>query len=222
MKFSFYQTKHMAVDFKTEDLTGTLQNILIFLARNGNDVLTVEPTIINSKGTLVVKKFSDFKKPNYKGLKITYNAKNSDSTRELYYFSGDISNLGFKQDTAFYQYLSSLDFDATFLKSASFLMHKDYFSNIRTLILNKSEYILQDDSGVPFRFFKPSKWSTKSFIDPEADKRIDYELGGNSSMPQDSVIVRSDGKKWWEIFVGFTASCVIYLFLDFKKYRLLL
>ena len=162
LKFSFYQTKAMAKDFKNQEIDGTLPNILIFLARNGNTIADVAPVNINNKGVAEVKKFSDSKNPKYKGLKITYFAKDSEVLRELLYFSADISNLGFRQDTAFFKYLSSLDFDATFLKSASFLMHKDYFSDIRTLILNKSEYVLQDDSGVPFRFFK-SGWNTKVF-----------------------------------------------------------
>ena len=163
LKFSFYRTNSMAKDFKSEDINGTLPNILIFLARNGNDVIDVEPTTIDAKGNLKIKKFSDFKKSKNKGVKITYCSNKSDTLRELYYFSGDISNLGFKNDSSFYVYLNSLDFEATFLKSASFLMHKDYFSYIRNIILNKSEYILQDDSGVPFRFFQNKTWQTKVF-----------------------------------------------------------
>jgi len=38
-------------------------------------------------------------------------------------------------------------------------MHKPYFSRIRNLILQKSSIIVQDDSGIPFRFFKSDQWN---------------------------------------------------------------
>lgn len=163
VKFSFYQTKHMAKDFRNDALDGTLPNILIFLSRNGNDILNIEPVAILPSGKLVVKKFADYKKKNYKGLKITYSPSQSNSIREITYFSGDISNLGFSQDSGFYNYLQKLSFDGVFLKSASFLMHKDYFSGIRNIILRGARFVLQDDSGVPFRFFSKNQWGTRVF-----------------------------------------------------------
>lgn len=163
VKFSFYQTKHMAKDFRNDELDGTLPNILIFLARNGNDIINIEPVSVLPNGKLVVKKFSDFKKKNYKGLKISYTPNGSGSLREITYFSADISNLGFSQDSGFYKYLRKLSFDGVFLKSASFLMHKDYFSGIRNIILGGARFVLQDDSGVPYRFFGKSQWTTQVF-----------------------------------------------------------
>ncbi len=48
---------------------------------------------------------------------------------------------------------------ATFIKAASYLMHLRYFSSIRQIILTKSASILQDDSGIPFRFYDSPEWT---------------------------------------------------------------
>ena len=45
----------------------------------------------------------------------------------------------------------------TYLKGASYLMHKDYFSIIRQVILEHSKAIIQDDSGIAFRYFTEGK-----------------------------------------------------------------
>jgi hypothetical protein len=41
----------------------------------------------------------------------------------------------------------------SYLKSASYLLHYDGFSQIRNLVLNKSKYILQDDTGIAEKYF---------------------------------------------------------------------
>ncbi len=49
---------------------------------------------------------------------------------------------------------------ATIIKSASYLMHNDTtkFTKIRAAILESTGYLVQDDSGVPLRYFKPAIW----------------------------------------------------------------
>jgi hypothetical protein len=37
-------------------------------------------------------------------------------------------------------------------------MHKPYFSKVRNLILERSNYILQDDSGIALKYLRPSDW----------------------------------------------------------------
>ena len=51
----------------------------------------------------------------------------------------------------------------TFVKSATYLMHKSYFSIIRNTCLDKSAMILQDDSGIGFKFFKKDKWNIQLY-----------------------------------------------------------
>ena len=61
-------------------------------------------------------------------------------------------------------YLNNLDPKCTsFLKSATYLMHKSYFSIIRNTVLNKSVMVLQDDSGISYKFYDKAKWEISLF-----------------------------------------------------------
>ena len=51
----------------------------------------------------------------------------------------------------------------TYLKAASYLLYEDYFSIIRNGILDNSGAVVEDDSGVPFKYFKPSLWDVVPF-----------------------------------------------------------
>ncbi len=157
LQWSFFRTNSMAKDLKTKELDGTLPLIMIFMARTGNTVLKAQPIYIDSNGK---ESFKTFASRNHRGVRIIYKSAGSDVEKELCYYKADISDMGLQADRAFYKLLQSFDFQSTYLKSASYLMHNDYFSTVRTLILEKSKYVLQDDSGIPFRFFKPTKWNT--------------------------------------------------------------
>ena len=45
-----------------------------------------------------------------------------------------------------------------YLKAASFLMHGENFTKIRRHLLDRSFQIVQDDSGIPFRYFDGAVW----------------------------------------------------------------
>jgi hypothetical protein len=163
LKFSFYRTNSMAKDFKTVEMDGTLPNVLIFMARRNLQILNIEPLVIDKNSQLMVKKASDFKKPTYQGVRVTYQTEGSNESKELYYFSADISDQGLEHDAAFLGFLQAQTFDATYLKSASYLMHKAYFSTIRNIILKQTKFLLQDDSGIPFRFFNDGSWNIQVY-----------------------------------------------------------
>jgi hypothetical protein len=78
-----------------------------------------------------------------------------------YYVAGDLSNGGFKAD--YQKWVAGLGGKATYFKAASYLMHDDRFSQARGFFLGGSRAILQDDSGIPFRYFSPASWSLRFF-----------------------------------------------------------
>ena len=58
--------------------------------------------------------------------------------------------------------LGSLPGGPTLIKAASYLLHGSGFSELRRLILARSTLILQDDSGIPIRFFSAG-WNLRFF-----------------------------------------------------------
>lgn len=168
---SFFKTKDMKVDFKIQELKGTLPVLMIFLTRTGNKIITMEPVQINDSGKVVT---SSFEKIAYhqsgqmNGIKIVFEKDTkpglgSDNSRDieenekvqktLYYFSIDLADRSLLKKPHFEEFLNQYGQVVTFIKSASYLMHEKDFSMIRTLILDHSRVVLQDDSGIPLKYF---------------------------------------------------------------------
>jgi len=76
------------------------------------------------------------------------------------YVEGDLSNAGF--GGGYRQWLAGMGGEVTYFKAASYLMHDNRFSLAREFFLAQSRVILQDDSGIPFRFFTRD-WSLRLF-----------------------------------------------------------
>ena len=150
LSYSFFQTKFMSYELRAGRLTGTLPILMTFIARSGKTIYDVSLFDLTSDG--VIHPAEDkVANPTSKGVKIIF-ADNIGKRRTLYYFSTDVSDAGIKK-TGFIQFVDKFGNTDSFVKSASYLMHSDNFSTIRDLILKHSASLLEDDLGIPVRFF---------------------------------------------------------------------
>jgi hypothetical protein len=160
LNFGFFKTNDMKVEVK-HDLEGSLPILMFFLARTGNRIDDVKPIQINPEGVIVAAGSSPQGTRVAKGIDILFECADA-RPRHLYYFSVNLHN-DYLKKSPFRAYIAKLDNVSTYLKSASYLMHKDYFSIIRDAILDRSALLVQDDSGIPFRFFKPETWDVSLY-----------------------------------------------------------
>ena len=80
----------------------------------------------------------------------------------LYYFSTNIADGSFER-SGFSAFLTKLGPADSLLKSASYLLHKTHFAKVRKLLLDNSETIVQDDSGIPLGYFGARRWRFRAF-----------------------------------------------------------
>ena len=163
LKFSFFRTQSMSKDLRNEEVDGTLHLLVLFLKRTGNTLCSAKAVTVDSTGAIkYIATFSDLKKlrANTKGVEITF-ADVNHHPKTLYYFSLNASDGGLKSNKGFVAYLKNMGPINSYLKGASYLMHKNYFSIIRNTILNQSQHVIQDDSGMAFHYFteSDSKWN---------------------------------------------------------------
>lgn len=152
LSFSFFITKDMKTDLQRSELKGVLPVMLVFLARGGHTIRSVEAVSLDAGGRVTGRGAGT------PGLRIRFGA-----GRTLYYFTTDLSNAGFSDSSRLARFLRSLGPSVAFTKSASYLMHEDYFSRIRDFILGWCPAVLQDDSGIPFRGFDPDRWDVRLY-----------------------------------------------------------
>lgn len=93
-----------------------------------------------------------------KGVQITFISPKK-KQQKLYYFSGDLQDKNFSEKSKIYKMINGLHGNiATLFKSASYLLHGNNFSTMRNLVLTNSNFIIQDDTGIPYRSYDKGSW----------------------------------------------------------------
>jgi hypothetical protein len=130
LDFHYFITKDMRVDLQRTQINGTLPILFVFLARTGNAINEV--AMVNSPAP---------------GVKITFTG-GAGHAQTLYYFKNDLSNGG--RNGAFLKWCGGQGPGMSLLKAASYLMHTNEFSTIRSFLLQNSRVLVEDDSGITF------------------------------------------------------------------------
>jgi hypothetical protein len=162
----FFRTNDMHREFAQGSVNGVLPLLLFLMTREGYSVVDVKTIAITQTGqvTLSANSVDGSSPPNGEtgGVAIQFSDPRH-GLRTLRYFSLNLQDSRIKRKPGTLKYFRSLPETSTLVKSASYLMHKDYFSTIRDLILSKSRVVVEDDSGVPLRFFQPAAWDVRLY-----------------------------------------------------------
>jgi len=157
LSWSFFITKNMKVDLRQQQLSGTLPVLYVFLARAGCTIDSVELVALDKNGAFVPQG-----KGTTPGVKIVFTGPAA-RPQTLYYFTTDLADWAINVNPNFGKFCEQQGQGVTLLKAASYLMHSDNFSKVRGYLLAHSKVILQDDSGIPYRFFTNGKWDLRFY-----------------------------------------------------------
>lgn len=164
VQFSFFRTKAMAEDLQEQGVTPIL---MLFAARTNHQILDVQPVGLDGDGELQAVEAGEAEAQGWvPGVKVVVapdTETGGSSPKTIYYFSTDLSDGGLAQTPQFIDFVQQFDRPVTYLKAASYLMHNESFSTIRDLILDNSQAVLQDDSGIPVRFFPAETWERQFY-----------------------------------------------------------
>jgi hypothetical protein len=149
LNFGYFETQDLREYTRRSQLKGIAPILFVLLARSGKEILNVE-YISQNKGSA-------------RGVRITFLDPGTNSQKVLYYFCADLSDGGLKTNQSILRFCRSLGLANSFLKAPSYLLHQDGFNIARDYLLRASATILQDDSGVPVRYFTPDRWTLRLF-----------------------------------------------------------
>jgi hypothetical protein len=163
----YFITKTMQTELRASQVDGTLPLILVFLARMDAKIVSIDmdgpwnpPAAGATTGPGTGAKAAAKPRSNrLPAVTVSFVGKDADRIQKVTYIRVDMMNPEYSKHTQLLAYLKGLGPVTTFLKSASYLMHDDRFSIVRDTVLNQSVSVLQDDTGVPFRFFDKAKWT---------------------------------------------------------------
>jgi hypothetical protein len=166
LAFSFFRTNDMRAEFAHNRFSGVTPILLLFLARHNATIAAVEPFILEPDMNLRLVSAAAVRNvpaDRIGGVRIAFQLGTDGRDRRLYYFSADVSDKGLSKTPQYIKWMTAYTPRATLVKSASYLMHKSYFSEIRNLILERSTLVVQDDSGIPLRLFADNSWERRMY-----------------------------------------------------------
>lgn len=149
------QTQLRVGYFVTDDMRSTLERGAL---RGVTPILLSTVAMMGGK----VKSATSISAGGNPGVELQYDDAGGKRHTALY-VAGDLSNRGF--GGGYRQWVASLGGKTTYFKAASYLMHDGNFSQAREFFLSQSRVILQDDSGIPFRYFAQDQWTFRFYGD---------------------------------------------------------
>jgi hypothetical protein len=165
LNISYFITSDMGSRLHHGELRGTLPILYTFIARAGKTIHEVALVNLDKDGVAheVAQHGQGPRGVRLDpGVKIVFSNGSGGPRQTLYYFSTDLSDAGTKA-SGFLKFCEKLGTGDALVKSASYLLHGGNFSHVRQFLLEKSNSIVQDDTGIPARFFKAEDWQLKPF-----------------------------------------------------------
>jgi hypothetical protein len=162
---SFFITREMDKHFRGQVSDGLLAPILHLLVRTNHTITGYTFVRIDDTGQIVARDLKDkaaAKLPN-RGVAISFRSEADQTPHNLYYFSLNLADERLSKNKGWAAFLPRLKGMASFFKATSYMTHNDTFSIIRTQTLDNSFAILQDDSGLPYKFYDPAVWNVTLF-----------------------------------------------------------
>ncbi len=149
LRFGYFITKDMHNDLHNEELDGVCPVISMLMAIRGYEIISIKYVKLNETGD-----FTETDSPS-DAIEFKFFKSGTRHEQTLYYLSDNVENKSL--DANLKAYLDKTlpkHTVGTYLKAASFLLHWDSFSIMRDYILDHSMAVIQDDTGVPYRFLK--------------------------------------------------------------------
>ena len=156
LNYTYFETKDMREDFARSELKGVLPILFVFIARSGQTIAKVDYISLAPNGAVL-----DGFRSGVRGVRILVDDPRTGKEKSLYYFTADLSNGALS--SGIIRFCSNLGPTNSFIKAASYLMHEDSFSTVRNLLLGVSASIVEDDSGIPVRYFTSDRWTLRFF-----------------------------------------------------------
>jgi len=163
---NYFQSGIMKREMTNRHLRGALPVLMIFTARLNLSITSVEAVALDARGAVSPLDRDgniDGKKPEIYGYRIGFIRPDSRVESKLVYLKMRLHDSCLRPGHPAAGFFQNMPLSNTLIKSAVYLLHSSDFSGLCCLILNKSAIIIEDDSGIPYSYFKSDTWNTRLF-----------------------------------------------------------
>lgn len=151
---SYFVTETMGSEFRQY---GTAALLAVSIVLSDYQITGFEEGVLDKDGRFQTAKGEGLPL----GFKIRYQRDRSDSERTVYYFCLDLNDR--RSISLLSAFVKGVGIDTAFYKATSFLTQAEKKTEAACLALDHAKYIVQGESGLPFRFFDPDEWEVNLF-----------------------------------------------------------
>jgi hypothetical protein len=158
LSYGHFISKDMKAELDRTVFRGVLPLIYTFIVLAGGEIVCTRFIGVGSGG--VAQEFGNGfsgSRDLLPGVRIEFRRRGG-GVQTLIYVQANVADDALKSNGALLRWAGSFGVGNVYLKAASYLPHEPYFSRIRSFLLNYAVSVLQDDSGIPFRFFRDGGW----------------------------------------------------------------
>ncbi len=172
---NYLQSKTMREELTNSSFRGVIPILLLFTSGLGHTVQQVRSITIDEAGRLcseikdsTPEKFHrvagiNVPETHIHGVQIKFRDGADGNSKSITYLQLELKDEAFDDSKPEGKFLPSLKGRNTILKSAVYLLHGTNYGKVREFILGNSDLIVQDDSGIPYHYFKRSDWEETLF-----------------------------------------------------------
>lgn len=157
----YFITSHMLADLNQKRVAGVIPVFMVFMTRSGHEFIEMEKFTIDKNGQII--QVDNFNNVSIKGLRITFRDRKAGAMQEVLYFDLNVHDGHLTKAPNFPTFLRTIGRTNTFIKAASYLMCCNEFSVVRSIVLEISETIFQDDTGISLKYFNESIWALQLY-----------------------------------------------------------
>lgn len=159
---NYFITKNMSAQLRTPRLKGVLPFVLMSMGLLDLDVVAIEPfDLAQLPGPHPTGKVRADRRA--KGMKVTFHRPPAGKPQTLYYLSLDVTDAALRANPEFLPFLERFKPSMTLIKSASYLLHAKEFAGIRRTLIDVSDVLVQDDTGIPYGLLRKGKFEVGLF-----------------------------------------------------------
>ncbi|MBK5970065.1 MULTISPECIES: hypothetical protein [Thiorhodovibrio] len=155
LRLTFFRTKAMREDFRHN---GTVPLLSYFIVHRGHTIKDITYLRLDEDGIP-----HQAPLPEATGARIAFQDGRSGRMRHVWYWRGDLGNQAFANTPGLKHYVAGLPPSNLYMKAASYLCHHRGFEDACSLFRDRAVLSLQEDSGMPLRYFPEEVWDQTFF-----------------------------------------------------------
>lgn len=162
---NYFITDYMNKQLTTPWIRGTVPVMATMMALMNLRIIRIEPVDLFPELTRAYEARESVKHPRMimRGTRIVFAGANGGAQQQLYYFSLDATDKALEFYPGFLEWVGQHRPASALLKSASYLLHDNQFEKTRNMILAAADYVVQDDTGIPYRFLHQAPWQIRLY-----------------------------------------------------------